>query len=73
MGARSNHACATCPTVATGEAHPLLLEHHSSDRTAAVSHLPVATEAYCSSVFLELIVDSSPDFVPPSNDFCNRF
>jgi hypothetical protein len=46
MGASSNRACAMCPTVAMGEARPLLLGHHSSDETAAVDHLPVATEGY---------------------------
>jgi hypothetical protein len=46
VGASSNHACATCHTVATGEAHPLLLGHHSSDGTAAAGYLPVATEGY---------------------------
>jgi hypothetical protein len=32
VGASSNRVCATC-----------LLGHHSSDRTAAVGHLPVVT------------------------------
>jgi hypothetical protein len=39
VGAGSNRAYATCPTVATGEACPLLLGQHSSDGTAAVSRL----------------------------------
>jgi hypothetical protein len=46
MDVSSNHACATCPVVATGEAHPLLLGHHSSDGTAAAGHLPVSTGGY---------------------------
>jgi hypothetical protein len=46
VGASSNRACATCPTVVMGEARPLLLGHHSSDETAAVGYLPVATEDY---------------------------
>jgi uncharacterized protein (DUF2126 family) len=46
MGASSNHACATCPTVATGEARPSLLGHHSSDRIATTSCLPVVIEGY---------------------------
>jgi hypothetical protein len=44
--ASSNHACATCPTIAMGEVHPLLLGHHSSDGIAAAGRLPVATEGY---------------------------
>jgi hypothetical protein len=46
IGASSNRVCATCPTVATGEALPSLLGHHNSDRTAAVGHLPIATEGF---------------------------
>jgi hypothetical protein len=46
VGASSNRTCATCPTVAMGEVRPLLLGHHSSDGTAMVGHLPVATECY---------------------------
>jgi hypothetical protein len=46
VGASSNHAYATCPIVATGEARLLLLGHHSSDRTAVAGRLPVATEGY---------------------------
>jgi hypothetical protein len=45
VGTSSNHTCATCPTITIDEAHPLLLEHHISDRTAA-GRLPVATEDY---------------------------
>jgi hypothetical protein len=40
--ARVPHA----PTVAMGEVRPLLLGHHSSDRTAAADRLPVTTEGY---------------------------
>jgi hypothetical protein len=46
MGASSNRTCATCPTVATGDARPLLLGHHSSNGTAVMSNLSVATEGY---------------------------
>jgi hypothetical protein len=46
VGSSSNPACATCPIVATAEARSLLLGHHSSDGTAAVGYLPVATEDY---------------------------
>jgi hypothetical protein len=46
MDASSNRAYATCPTVATGEARPLLLEHHSSDGTTATDHFSVAIEGY---------------------------
>jgi hypothetical protein len=46
VGASSNHACATCPTVETGEARSLLLGRHSSDGTTAMSRLPIATEGY---------------------------
>jgi hypothetical protein len=42
-------------TVATGEAHPSLVGHHSSDGTTTVGHLTIATEdygpkVYCTSV-----------------------
>jgi hypothetical protein len=46
VGACSNFVCATCPAIATGEARPLLLEHHNSDGTTATGHLPVAIEGY---------------------------
>jgi hypothetical protein len=46
VGASSNHSCAMCPTVAMGKACPLLLGHHSSDRTAAVDRLPIVSEDY---------------------------
>jgi hypothetical protein len=46
VSASSNHACATCPTVETGEARSLLLGRHSSDGTTAMGRLPVATEGY---------------------------
>jgi hypothetical protein len=36
----------TCHIVAMGKACPLLLEHHSNDGAAAVSHFPIATEGY---------------------------
>jgi hypothetical protein len=42
VDASSNHACAMCPTVVTGETRPLLLEHHRSDGTAATAR----TEGY---------------------------
>jgi hypothetical protein len=46
VGVSSNRACATCPTVVTGEACLLLLGHYSSDGTAVAGHLPIATEGY---------------------------
>jgi hypothetical protein len=38
------------PAVAMGKAHSSLLEHRSSDRTAVVDRLPIATESYDPSV-----------------------
>jgi hypothetical protein len=46
VGASSNRACATCPIVAMDEVRPLLLGDHTSDGTAVVGHLPVATKGY---------------------------
>jgi hypothetical protein len=46
VGASSNRTCATCPTVATGEARLLLLGHHSSDGIVAAGRLSIATEGY---------------------------
>jgi hypothetical protein len=46
VGASSNHACAMCPTVETGETRSLLLGRHSSDGTTAMGHLPVGIEGY---------------------------
>jgi hypothetical protein len=46
VGASSNRTCGTCPAVATGEARPLVLEHHCIDRAAVAGHLPIATEGY---------------------------
>jgi hypothetical protein len=55
VGASINNVCVTCPAVAMGEAYPLLLGCHISDRTVAAGHLPVAIEAYCSSGRLTLL------------------
>jgi hypothetical protein len=46
VGASSNRACATCPIVAMDEVRPLLLGDHTSDGTAVVGYLPVATKGY---------------------------
>jgi hypothetical protein len=56
VGASSNRVCGMCPTVATGEAHPLLLEHHSSDGTAAADRLHVDTEGYGPLVQRHIVV-----------------
>jgi hypothetical protein len=46
------------PPVATDEACPLLLEHHSSDGTAAAGRLTVATEGYGPLVQRRIVVVS---------------
>jgi hypothetical protein len=40
----SNYAYATCPTIATDEVRPLLLEHHSNDRIVITDRLLVSSD-----------------------------
>jgi hypothetical protein len=61
VGASSNRACATCLTVVIGKARPLLLGHHSSDRTTLTSHLPIGTEGY-EPLIQKRIVVVAPSF-----------
>jgi hypothetical protein len=72
VGASSNRACATCVATAnglpmlsrrycgvpveTGEAHPSLLEHRSSDGIVAAGRLPIATEGYGSLIQRRIVV-----------------
>jgi hypothetical protein len=44
------------PIVATGETHPSLLEHHSSDGIIAADRLPIATKSYGLSVQMRIVV-----------------
>jgi hypothetical protein len=66
VGASSNRASATYPTVAMDEACPLLLEHHSSDGTAAAGRLSVATEGYEPLVQRCIVVVSRHDSISPN-------
>jgi hypothetical protein len=63
VDASNNRVCATCPAVTMDEVRLLLLGHHSSDGTAAVCHLPVATKAYCSSAQMQRACPSYLDYL----------
>jgi hypothetical protein len=46
VGTSSNHACASCLKVVTGEVRSLLLGQHNSNAIVAVGRLPIAIEGY---------------------------